>query len=155
MEIPRVDESSTDYTPRQKEEKEEEAKEPELIAVEKPIAHAAFKTPAMSLDEKMDMYKEAADDLLDDLGDISSDEEEEEEERVERFRPPETQEVPIVPLKKEEEAEREGKVEKRKKAFSDVAQTVPPLPAALERNIKIVKKVVGAGGFWIGTIRGL
>ena len=62
------------------------------------------------------------------------------------FRPAETQEVLIVPLKKEEEVERkETKEEKKKSSFSDSPQTLPPLPAALERNIKIVKKVRWGG----------
>ena len=93
---------------------------------------------ALSVEQKTDMYKEAADDLLDDLGDISSDEEE--SEKVERFKPPETQEVPIVPLDKV--AGPEASAEKpTRRTFSEVSQTPPPLPSALERNIKIVKKV--------------
>ena len=139
LEIPRIAESSTDFTPRQE---EEEAKEAEVVAVQQPVK-TAFETPAMSVEEKMDMYKEAADDLLDDLGEISSDDD---EEKVEMFRPAEIQEVPVVPLKKESEVEskEEAKEEKKRKvaaSFSETPQALAPLPAALERNIKIVKKV--------------
>ena len=140
LEIPRIAESSTDFTPRQ--EEEEEAKEAEVVAVQQPVK-TAFETPAMSVEEKMDMYKEAADDLLDDLGEISSDDD---EEKVEMFRPAETQEVPVVPLKKggEVESKEDAKEEKKRKvaaSFSETPQALAPLPAALERNIKIVKKV--------------
>ena len=153
LEIPHVEESSTDHSPRQpeqdkgkKEEEEEEEspakEEDEIVVVEKPNLNAAsdvVKTPTLTVEQKTDMYKEAADDLLDDLGDISSDEEE--EGKVELFEP--TAEIPIIPLKKEDTPQRRGGDKPRAASTLSAlsTQSVPPLPAALERNIKIVKKV--------------